>query len=240
MTLDIGYIILSRSIVDSAVFQNEKWFRVWTWCLLEATYKKEKTKPVKTGKGWTNVKIKRGQFIFGRNKHAKDLSMHPSTLWKIMLKLKSLGNLNIQSNSHYSIITICNYDLYQDISNYKVTGKVTTREQPSNNQVTHLKEGNEGKTGKKTTIPTVAPEFQEYEKPESLKKWADKKGLSKSQLENYIETCLTWHGSKGTKHVKWDKAIQTWVNRDLKKSEDNNNGDLPESAINLLKEVSSG
>jgi hypothetical protein len=158
MTVDNGYILLSRSIVDSAVFQNEKWLRVWLWCLLEATYKEKVTKSVKTGKGWTPVEITRGQFIFGRNKHARDLSMSPSTLWKIISKLKNIGNLDIQSNSHYSIITICNYELYQDADNYKVTGKVTTKEQPSDRQVTHLNKERKEKGKKKNTYSN---EFEE-------------------------------------------------------------------------------
>ena len=139
MAID-GYILLSRSIVDSAVFQNEKWLKVWIWCLLEAGYG-ERTKQVKTGKGFTAVTIQRGQFVFGRNKHARDLDIHPSTLWKIIQKLKNMGNLSIISNRHYSVITVCNYETYQDSDRYKVTTKVTTKCQPSDNQVTHLKKG---------------------------------------------------------------------------------------------------
>ena len=42
-----------------------------------------------------------------------------------------MGNISIQSSNHYSIITICNYDTYQDGNNYKVAAD----EQPSSSQV---------------------------------------------------------------------------------------------------------
>ena len=212
MTVDTGFILLSRSIVDSIVFQNEKWFRVWIWCLIEASYKK-RNKRVKTGKGYTVLTLERGQFIFGRNQNAKDLKLPPSTLWKIILKLKTLGNLNIKSNTHYSIISICNYELYQELENYQVTSKGTTKEQPRNNQGTHLKERKERKERNTTTLP---PEPENFKITDNLRKWSDKKGISSIDLESYIETCLIWHGSKGNKYSDWSKAIQNWINKDLK------------------------
>ena len=48
-----------------------------------------------------------------------------------MLKLKNIGNLNIESNTKYSIITLINWGSYQD-SFKKVTAKVTAKEQPRN------------------------------------------------------------------------------------------------------------
>lgn len=158
MSLDNGCILLSRALLDSVVFQNEKWLKVWVWCLLRANFK-EKSVPVKTGAGFSVVDVQRGQFIFGRNKNAKDLNMPPSTLWKVILKLEKLGNLNTQRNSHYTIITICNYDLYQDLNSYKGTPKVTGKEQPSDNQGTQII--NESKKVRNKVKNTFSNEFEE-------------------------------------------------------------------------------
>lgn len=49
-----------------------------------------------------------------------------------MQKLAELGCISIQSNNHYSIISICNWDDYQGENHNQVTAK----EQPSNSQVT--------------------------------------------------------------------------------------------------------
>jgi len=83
------------------------------WCLIRANYK-ERFVQVSTGKGYTEVKLIAGSFIFGRESAAKSLHMSPSTVWKRILKLKKLEILNIESNSHYSIVYIINWHSYQD------------------------------------------------------------------------------------------------------------------------------
>ena len=106
-----GYIKLYRKTLESRAFQSEGLLKVWIWCLLKATHK-EVWVPIKIGRGLTEVHLLPGQFIFGRESAAKKLKMKPSTVWKRIVKLKKLGNLNIQSNRQYSIITIVNWDTY--------------------------------------------------------------------------------------------------------------------------------
>jgi biotin operon repressor len=70
--------------------------------------------PFQTGKSKISVKVKAGQFIFGRNKAADFLGDSPSTIWKRMKKLEEIGNISINSsNKQYSIVTICNWSEYQ-------------------------------------------------------------------------------------------------------------------------------
>lgn len=117
-----GWIKLYRKSIDSQVFQNEGLWKIWTWCLLKANHE-DRWVPVKTGKGTTEVFVKRGRFIFGRNTAAKELKMVERTVHKRMLKLENMRNCDIQSDTHYSIVTILNYDLYQGSKNEEVTGK---------------------------------------------------------------------------------------------------------------------
>ena len=107
-----GYIKLYRRTLNSQVFQNEGLFKVWIWCLLRANHK-ETWVSIRTGKGFTEVLLKPGKFIFGRESAAKKLLMKPTTVWKRLKKLENIGNLDIQSNRQYSIITIVNWDTYQ-------------------------------------------------------------------------------------------------------------------------------
>jgi len=107
-----GYIHLWRKIEDSAVFQNEGLLKVFLWCIVSATHKEIFIR-VKTGRGSTEVKLLPGTFLFGRESAAKKLHMSPSTVWKRILKLKKLEILNIESNTHYSIIHIINWPTYQ-------------------------------------------------------------------------------------------------------------------------------
>ena len=126
-----GWIRLHRDILDSDVFASQKMLKIWIWCLCKANFK-DRTVPLKIGRGETLVKVKRGQFIFGRFKAEEELFIDGSTIYKIMQRLEKMNNIKIQSNNQYSIVTINNYNDYQK----KESKEVTTNEQPSNNQVT--------------------------------------------------------------------------------------------------------
>lgn len=129
--MDSGFILLSRGILESDVFASQKLLKIWVWCLCKANFK-DKSVPLKVGKGETIIKVKRGSFIFGRKKAEEELFIDGSTIYKSIQKLKEFEMIEIESNNQFSIITICNYNAYQDSESYKVT----SNEQPSNNQVT--------------------------------------------------------------------------------------------------------
>ena len=107
-----GYVKLYHRLLDSRVFQNEGLLKVWIWCLLRASYK-ERWVSLKVGKGYTEVHLLPGQFIFGRHSAAKELKMSPSTVWKRIKKLENMQNCDIQSNSQCSVVTLVNWGFYQ-------------------------------------------------------------------------------------------------------------------------------
>lgn len=131
--MDEGSILLARGILNSQVFAHQTALKIWIWCLCRATFK-ERFVSVKIGKGETTVKLKPGEFIFGRFKAEEELGIDGSTIYKWMQKFASsdFDMVKIQSNSQYSIISICNWQTYQ----YLNGKRVTTKEQPKNNQVT--------------------------------------------------------------------------------------------------------
>jgi len=116
------------------VFQNEGLLKVWIWCLAKANHETVFV-PITTGRGSTVVEVGPGQFIFGRKTAAQELSMNESTLYKRMQILKKHKNVTMQSNTHYSIVSIINWQPYQERkekSNRQGIDQVTTKEQPSN------------------------------------------------------------------------------------------------------------
>ncbi|HEX7032035.1 MAG TPA: hypothetical protein VF172_03450, partial [Nitrososphaera sp.] len=137
-SMNEGWIKLHRRIIDSRVFANEGLLKVWLYCLCRANHE-ENYVPIKTGRGESEVKVKPGQFISGRKSAARDLKMNSSTVYKRMKKLENMGNINIKSNNHYSVITICNWEGYQDKGSEKEqqeeqarSMQVTGKEQASN------------------------------------------------------------------------------------------------------------
>lgn len=129
-----GYVKIYRKLLDSRIWQNEGLLKVWLWCLLKATHE-ERWVSMKVGTGDTEVKLQPGQFIFGRKAASKELHIPRSTVWKRMLKLENMQNLNMQRNSKYSIINITNWDSYQgekEKRNSQKDKQGTAREQPGN------------------------------------------------------------------------------------------------------------
>lgn len=145
--MDQGWIKLYRKSIESRVFQNEGLWKVWTWCLLKVNHSTQWVS-LKTGRGSIEVECKRGQFIFGRLAAAKELNMNATTVWKRMQKLKNMQNIDIKSNSQYSVITLLNMSTYQPDeikSDSKSDQQVTSKEQASDTNKNEKNEKNEKK-----------------------------------------------------------------------------------------------
>lgn len=101
---------------------NEKWIKLfpkmlnWGWykdintkvlfihCLLNAQWKDGK---------FENIVIPRGSFATGRKKLAKELGLSEQEIRTALKHLISTNELTIETNNKFSIISVVNYDLYQ-------------------------------------------------------------------------------------------------------------------------------
>lgn len=141
-----GYIKLHRQLLDSYQFSNPNLLKIWVWMLLKANYK-PKMVSVKVSKGYTDVLIERGQFIFGRSKASEELNLDESLIYRIIKKFENEESIVVKSNNQYSIITICKYDEYNceefEVEQPMNNGR-TTDEQPMNTTKKD-KNGNKGK-----------------------------------------------------------------------------------------------
>ena len=146
---DEGWVKLYRKSIDSQAFQNDALWKVWSWCLMRANYK-DTWVPVKTGRGETQVFVKRGQFIFGRKTASKELKMKPTTVNYRMQKLRDMQNLDIQTDRHYSIVTVRNYNLYQSEAFKELTTNLTTNCQPTDTDKNVKNKKNIGRASQKT------------------------------------------------------------------------------------------
>ena len=159
-----GWIKSWRKTAESQVFKNPDLFKMWMWCLWRANYKHNWIS-IKTGRGETQVEVERGQFVFGRFTAAAELDMKPASVARRMKKLQTLGNVSIKPSTHYSIITICNYNDYQaedsesdQASEQPSSNQVATNEQPTSTEkkVKKVKKEKKEKNIKKQP-PSAAP-----------------------------------------------------------------------------------
>lgn len=121
--MDEGYVKLYRSILESGVWADEWLLKLWIWCLLRANY---------ADRQWKEIVIGRGQFVTGRDSAADALGVHPSRIYRGLAALERMGNITLKSNNKNTIVTVVNYESYQNA--FEVDR--TTNEQQTNNQRT--------------------------------------------------------------------------------------------------------
>ncbi len=122
-----GYILVWRKIQDSGLMQMPNTLAVFLHILFSATHK-----DIKVGSPHGVIELKRGQYISGRKKLAEHLEQTEQNIRTSLKNLEKLKILTINSTSKYSIYTIVNYSIYQNIES-KLT-KPLTNSQPTDNQ----------------------------------------------------------------------------------------------------------
>lgn len=104
-----GWIKLHRKLLGSPIFQNEKLLKVFMYCLLKASHSDHQQVV-----GRQIVPLKPGQFVFGRKKAAVELDLKESTVRDYMNTLKSDNVITITPTNKFSVITVVNWEFYQD------------------------------------------------------------------------------------------------------------------------------
>ena len=125
------YIKLYRSLLNWRWYKDGNTFRLFLHLLLKANIKDS---------DFENITVKRGEVITGRKQLADDLGMSERNVRTALNHLKSTNEVTSRKTSKFTIISIKNYDLYQ-----QVTNEVTSNRPASDQQVTsnrpHLKNG---------------------------------------------------------------------------------------------------
>lgn len=106
-----GWIKLHRTITDSAVFDDPEILKIWIWLLCNAAFADHET--IFNG---SVLQLKAGELITGRKKMSQKLGISEGRIYRGLLMLKKLGNINIKTNNKYSIIRIENWAKFQQDS----------------------------------------------------------------------------------------------------------------------------
>jgi hypothetical protein len=210
--MDEGYIKLWRKSLESGLIQNPHLWTIWCWCLMKATWK-----PIKQMVGYQMIELLPGQFIFGRRAAADELEVGEQTIRTCMVKLKNLKNLTIKVTNKFSIVTICNWDIYQneDSTSNQQSNQQVTSNQPATNHKQEVKEVKELKeVSKKYYGEHVCLTPDEHQKLidsfgarltgemiERMNLYAEQIGSVKfkTKYKSHYATILNWHRLEGKK-----------------------------------------
>ena len=111
-----GWLKLHRKIIEKAIWQDPQMLKLWLYCLIRANHTETEVLIEKQ-----EIKLYPGQFVTGRfaladeyNRGAKKRHrVSPDTLWRWLKKFQEWEMLHIKSTNKYSVITIKNWDAYQ-------------------------------------------------------------------------------------------------------------------------------
>jgi hypothetical protein len=212
-----GWVKLYRKFIESKIFKNSSLLQTFIYCLLIADHKEHWTS-IKTGRGQTEVLIKPGQFIFGRNAAAKKMKKPPTTIYAQMLKLRDFGMIDLKPDTHFSVGTIVNWDFYQGQKNFFDTHSTTNR---------HTQEWlrNNSSRRKKSKAASFAPES--FPVTDKMRAFAKKTGFT-GNLEWETERFLDWHRSKKNRFKDWTAAWRNWIRKAVEIQKETSTQEPPE------------
>jgi hypothetical protein len=136
-----GYVRLWRRFLDDGYLQNANLCVFMLWCLLKASHKQHAVTV-----GLQRVALEPGEFIFTLRNAAKDLKMSLKQIRVIVATLKNGEFLALKTTNKFSVITIVNWQIYQETEEEKGTPKGTLGAHQG-----HIYKN--GKNGKKVKTP---------------------------------------------------------------------------------------
>lgn len=123
-----GFVVIWRKIIETSFFKDAVALQLAIYLILKASHEDQTI----TFNGQPLI-IHRGQLITGRDKLATALDASPSTIRNKLVLLRNARFLDSETNNKFTIITICNYDTYQN----NITKLGQQLGQPEDSQRTH-------------------------------------------------------------------------------------------------------
>ena len=201
-----GWIKLHRRLIKHWIWKNDKYLKAWIYCLFRANH--DSTKILI---GSSLVELMPGEFITSRGNFANDTGMTERGVRTFLELLETDKMIVRKTTSKMTMITICNYELYQD-------------KRPANDQpVTNKRPASDQQT---TTDKNVKKEKELKEFKEEVYTFKEK--YNPEMLEDFIRYWIEPNKSKTKMKFQlqqtWDLAgrLVTWNNRSYKKPESKN------------------
>ena len=172
-----GFIKLDRNILKWRWWENHNTLIVFLTLLLKANYK---------DMPFENRTIHRGQLVTSLPSLARQCRLSTQSIRTALLHLTSTGEITNESFTKYRIITIINYDKYQEVTDKTTDNQQTTNRQLTDNQQQE-KEYKEKKERKKNNRVADAPPSPSGTPERGTKLWKAKSHLLLTAEEGTVD-----------------------------------------------------
>jgi len=232
-----GFIALHRKVFDNPLLQDGDRFRAWFWLVANACWK-----PTRTRIKGDTVELQRGELSFSQRFLADKWGWSKSRVDRFIADLRDEGMIETRSKigadcgataghkagQGQSIISICNYDEYQDIglpqrgndtpesgaTTGASAGQQRGKEEQGNNNTEEEERAREPEI---PTSPTLLPaDFEPRLGPRTkamVERWPD--GMFDRQVIAFEAHART----NARTQLDWQAALQTWLTKADKRLE---------------------
>lgn len=180
-----GFMRISREkISEFEWLSNPNTFYVFMRLLFKANFKDGK---------WEGVEVKRGQLITGRKTLSEELNLSEQQIRTCLDKLSKTGYITIKTTNKFSIVTICDYDSWQNDSetNNQQLNQQITNNQPTNNQQITTIEINNNKDNKENNN-IISAELSNSAVPKQRRKpiYSSLVGKCREKFEEFYKSVI--------------------------------------------------
>lgn len=203
-----GWVKLFRKLTEWEWYKDKNVKILFLHLLLTANYE---------DKEWKGEIIKKGQLVTSRDKLSKELGLSDQELRTALRKLKSTGEISIKTTNKYTIITIENWDKFQE--------KKQVDEQPTNNQQNNQQTTSNATnelTSKKDDESLGNSDVEETEKEKETNKTTNEE--TESQPTKVLETNHNIRNKNKEDNKYINNNINNNTNFQLKENENFENG----------------
>ena len=165
---DQSYIKLFRSVLDWDWWDDVSVKLLWITILLSANWKDKK---------WRGIVIKKGSFFTSLDHLSKKAGLSVRQTRTALEKLKSTGEVTIETTSHGTLITVENWEKFQGYepnATSESTSGLTSERQATDKRATNerqqLKKDKNNKKDKKDIYSSLRSEYISKESAEELEK----------------------------------------------------------------------
>ena len=138
------FIKIDRNILKWRWYEDANTFRVFVHLILKANIREA---------GFERITVKRGQLVTSYAHLARDLGISVRNARTAIEHLKATGEVTVRAYPKYSVITVLNYEYYQQNRQAK--------QQASDKQPTSSRQQSKNAKERKKNI-TAAPVYDEY------------------------------------------------------------------------------
>lgn len=206
-----GFVALHREAFDHPLLRSGDRFRAWFWMVSKACWR-----PTKFDVAGKVILLERGQFCTSRAQLAEAWGWSPSAVERFLTRLETEQMIGRATGQGRSVVTIRNYDKYQDVESETGQASEQPTGQRSDSDRTTKEQGNKGTRvdPNGSTLPKRAHRIPSDWQPvltPAAQRVVD--GWPPGKYGRELASFLDHAADKGRTSKDWQAAFRTWITK---------------------------